>query len=386
MDLKNIRDAFDRVTKKQKLSSSKTKEMMDHICQEVENAITKIQSSMDSGSEVDTKSVFSELNAKLMELGPISPQEGTQRELSIALSKYPKLLEKSLNPDISKAYRNVDFDTHVVNHIIASHFYRQGMFDIGDTFIAESNEPEAAAVKSQFLELYHILSAMTTRNLEPALTWASANHDKLRDNGSDLVLKLHRLHFVEILQSCSRDDALMYARTYLAPFATSHMAEFQKLMACLLWAQKLDHSPYADLLSPSHWDTIGEELMRQFCNILGQSYESPLSVTIAAGVQALPQLLKLMNVVVEKKQDDWQSIKQLPVPLDLDKEFQFHSIFVCPVSKDQASEDNPPMLMSCGHVLCRQSIAKMSKNNTKSFKCPYCPMAVESKLCKQLYF
>uniref|UniRef100_A0A7N0ZQK6 Uncharacterized protein n=1 Tax=Kalanchoe fedtschenkoi TaxID=63787 RepID=A0A7N0ZQK6_KALFE len=384
MDLKTIRDAFDRVTKKQKLSSSETNEIMDQICQEVENAITKIQSSIDPGSEVNSKSVFSELNAKLLELGPISQQDGTQRELSIALSKYPKLLEKSFDPDISKAYRNVDFDTHILNNIIASHFYRQGMFDIGDTFIDESNEPEAAAIKSQFKELYHILSAVTMRNVEPALIWASANHDKLRDTGSEL--KLHRLHFVEILQNGSRDAALQYARTYLAPFGISHMAEIQKLMACLLWAQKLDQSPYADLLSPTHWDTIGEELTRHFCNVLGQSFESPLSVTIAAGVQALPQLLKLMNVVVEKKQDNWQCIKQLPVPLDLDKEFQFHSIFVCPVSKEQASEDNPPMLMSCGHVLCRQSIAKMSKNNTKSFKCPYCPMAVESKLCKQLYF
>ncbi|CAM8900997.1 unnamed protein product [Rhodiola kirilowii] len=321
-----------------------------------------------------------------MEFGPLSQQEGTQRELSISFSKYSKLLEKSFNPDISRAYRNVDFDTHIVNHIIASHFYRQGMFDIGDSFIAESNEPEAAAVKSQFHELYHIVSAMNSRNLEPALTWASANQDKLSENGSDLVLKLHRMQFVEILKNSSRDEALKYARTFLAPFTTSHMSEIQKLMPCLLWVGRLDQSPYADLLSPTHWGTIGEEFTRHFCNIMGQSYESPLNVTIAAGVQALPQLLKLMNLVVEKKQDDWQSMKQLPVPLDLDKEFQFHSIFVCPVSKDQASEDNPPMLMSCGHVLCRQSIAKMSKNNTKSFKCPYCPMAVESKLCKQLYF
>ncbi|KAL8250920.1 hypothetical protein R6Q59_034613 [Mikania micrantha] len=41
-------------------------------------------------------------------------------------------------------------------------------------------------------------------------------------------------------------------------------------------------------------------------------------------------------------------MKQLPVPVDLGHEFQFHSIFVPPVSRDQASEENPPMLMSCG--------------------------------------
>ncbi|KAL9681889.1 hypothetical protein QQ045_013678 [Rhodiola kirilowii] len=239
------------------------------------------------------------------------------------------------------------FDTHIVNHIISSHFDQQGMVDISDSFSAESNEPEATAVTSPFLELYHILSAMKIRNLEPALTWASTNH------------------FVEILQNSNRDEALEYVRTFLTPFATSHAAEIQKLMPCLLWAQKLDQSPYADLFSPTNWDTLCDELTRQFCNILGQSYESPLSVTVVAGVQALPQLLKLVNVVVEKKQDDWQSIKQLPVPLDMDKEFQFHSIFVCPVSKDQANEDNPPMLMSCGHVFCRQSIANFMSSKDR---------------------
>lgn len=163
------------------------------------------------------------------------------------------------------------------------------------------------------------------------------------------------------------------------------MTEVQKLMTSLLWAGKLESSPYSELLSASHWSKLAEELTLQFCNILGQSYESPLSVTIAAGVQGLPTLLKLMNVMTVKKQE-WQSMKQLPVPVDLDREFQFHSVFVCPVSREQASEENPPMLLSCGHVLCKQSITKLSKNNsTRPFKCPYCPSEAEVGKCKQLY-
>ncbi|KAL6960826.1 sporulation protein rmd5 [Sarracenia purpurea var. burkii] len=109
-------------------------------------------------------------------------------------------------------------------------------------------------------------------------------------------------------------------------------------------------------------------------------------MTVAAGIQGLPTLLKMMNVMTGKKQE-WQTMKQLPVPVDLDREFQFHSIFVCPVSRDQASEENPPMLLSCGHVLCKQSITKLSKNNsTRPFKCPYCPSEVEISKCRQLYF
>lgn len=381
MELNTIKDAFDRVTKKQKLVSSKSQEIVEQIGLEIEQALSRIQS-----IQTDHSSVLRELKTKLKEITPLSQVEATQKELNVALSKYPKLLEKTFNPDISKAYRNIDFDIHTVNQIIASHFYREGQFEIGDYFVNEAVEPEALAAKSSFSEMYQILEAMKLRNLEPALNWAARNSEQLKQNGSDIEMKLHRLQFVEILQRRGRDDALNYTRTFLAPFATSRMAEFQKLVGCLLYAGRLDSSPYTELLSPMHWEKLSEELTRHFCNLIGQSYESPLSVTVAAGIQGLPTLLKLMSVMTGKKQE-WQAMKQLPVPVDLDREFQFHSIFVCPVSRDQASEENPPMLLSCGHVLCKQSITKLSKNNsTRPFKCPYCPSEVEVSQCRQLYF
>eukprot|EP00262_Sarcandra_glabra_P008324 TRINITY_DN21745_c0_g1_i2.p1 TRINITY_DN21745_c0_g1~~TRINITY_DN21745_c0_g1_i2.p1 ORF type:complete len:386 (+),score=48.09 TRINITY_DN21745_c0_g1_i2:303-1460(+) len=385
MELSSIKDAFDRVSKKQKLSSSKTQEVIDQVVREIEQVLAKMQPSQDMASAIDQKSIIGELNRKLTEMGPLSQLEGCQKDLNVALSKYVKLLEKSFIPDISKAYRNVDFDPHMVNQIVAGHFYRQGLFDLGDCFINEAQEPDAGALKAPFLEMYQILEAMKSRDLGPALTWAAANRDPLLQNGSGLELNLHRLQFVEILQKGGRNDGLTYAKTYLAPFASMHMPEIQKLMACLLWAGRLDISPYADFLSPNHWDKLSEELARQFCSLLGQSYESPLSVTIEAGIQGLPTLLKLANVMAAKKQE-WQAMKQLPVPVDLGREFQFHSVFVCPVSRDQGSEENPPMLMPCGHVLCKQSIVKLSKSSTRTFKCPYCPHEATVAQCRQLYF
>ncbi|KAK9066964.1 hypothetical protein SSX86_014288 [Deinandra increscens subsp. villosa] len=383
MELNSIKDAFDRVTKKQKVSSSKSQETFEHISQEIELALSGIQSAM---IQPDHNLILSELKKKLKEIVQLGQLEATQKELNLAMTKYTKLLEKQFHPDISKSYRNVDFDFHTVNQIIASHLYREGMFDIGDCFVNESNEDPVIEKKAHFLEMYQILESMKSRDLGPAINWATTNHEKLQQHGSDIEIKLHSLRFMEILKLGHRDEALHYMRTYISPFSNQHFPEIQKLMASLLWAGKLESSPYMELLSPTHWAKLAQELSQQFCNLMGEPYRSPLSVTVAAGVEGLPTLLKLVNVMAGKKQE-WLSMKQLPVPVDLDQEFQFHSIFVCPVSRDQASEENPPMLMSCGHVLCKQSITKLSKNNsTRPFKCPYCPTEVEVGQCRQLHF
>ena len=385
MDLNTIKDTFDRVVKKQKLSSSKSHEVIDQVGHEIQQAIAQIVSPHDPTSTVDHKSVLAELKLKFQVISPLNQLEGTQKDLNINLSKYPKLLEKTFHPDISKAYRNVDFDYHTVNQIIANHFYQKGLFDLGDSIINEAGEPEGAILKLQFFEMHQILEAMKVRNLEPALRWVYGNREKLKHNGSDLELKLHSLQYVEILQKGSPADAINYARTYLAPFAFLYKDEIMKLMGCLLYRGRLSRSPYSDLMSPTHWEKSTEELIQQFCSLLGQSYNSPFAVAIAAGFEGLPTLLKLANVMAAKKQE-WQAMKQLPVPVELSKQFQFHSIFVCPVSRDQGNEENPPMLMPCLHVLCKQSIMKLSKSSTRTFKCPYCPAEASVGLCKQLYF
>ena len=52
---------------------------------------------------------------------------------------------------------------------------------------------------------------------------------------------------------------------------------------------------------------------------------------------------------------------QIEVPLP--PENRYHSVFACPVSKDQTTEQNPPMMMGCGHVISKDSLQKLGKPN-----------------------
>ncbi|KAF5733262.1 protein RMD5 A [Tripterygium wilfordii] len=385
MELSSLKDAFDRAVKKQKLSSSKSQEVIDQVCSEIEQTLAKVHVINDSTPLLDQGSILTELKQKIEAIVPLNQLETFQKESNINLSKYSKLLDKLFNPDIAKGYRNVDSDIHSLNHIIANHLFRQGMFDIGDCFISEVGRPDFIALRSQFWEMYRILEALQVRNIEPALKWVSTNSEKLRQNDSKLELKLHKLKFVDILQSGSRTEALNYAKSYLAPLASLYMDDIQKLMAGILWAGRLDRSPYSEFTSSTHWEKLTEELTKEFCGLLGQSFESPLSVAMAAGFEGLPTLLKLANVMAAKRHE-WQEMEQLPVPLELGSKLQFHSIFVCPVSREQCSDENPPMLMPCQHVLSKQSIMKLAKSNSRIFKCPYCPAEVSVEHCGLLYF
>ena len=60
-------------------------------------------------------------------------------------------------------------------------------------------------------------------------------------------------------------------------------------------------------------------------------------------------------------------------------------VFTCPVSKEGATPDNPPMMLPCGHVLALSSITKLARGSrTHRFKCPYCPAECSTAMAKEL--
>ncbi|GBG80229.1 hypothetical protein CBR_g30595 [Chara braunii] len=415
MDLPSVKDAFERVVKKQKTAYFKASEVIDKMLLEIEQTKQGMMM-MDTtgavgvdgnglgereggggggggggeaptGFESNHRTALLELNTRLSNMAPVGQISAAQKELNAALSKYGKVVDKAFCPDISKSCRDLDFDPALINQAIAQHFYREGLFELGDCFVSEANVPAADALKDQFLEMYQILEQVRHRNLQPALDWATRHREELSQKGGScsLEFQLHQLQFIHVFQKQGQRAALDYARANFRAFGVSHFEEIKRLMGCMLFPRKLDTSPYADFLSPSLWDEVATQLTRECCNLLGQSWESPLYVTISAGSMALPTLLKLARVMANKKAE-WATCKQLPVEIELEKEFQFHSIFACPVSRDQSTADNPPMLMPCGHVLCKQSINKLAKGSDRTFKCPYCPMESRSSQCREIRF
>jgi len=78
----------------------------------------------------------------------------------------------------------------------------------------------------------------------------------------------------------------------------------------------------------------------------------------------MPVIQKMSSL---SKEGSWINEKKLLAEVEMGPDYQFHSIFTCPVSKDNASDKNPPVLLKCGHAICQQSMLKLIKPPFRRF-------------------
>jgi len=381
----------ERVCKKQRTCAQKTAESISRLIDECNTAKNRLAAEGLSSS--DQTNALQELQQRIGVVDFPNSVAAQQKELHGALNRFGKSIEKNFVSDITKAMRDNRFDRHLLNQVVAQHLFREGCFELGECFASEAAVQVPDSQKGPYKEMHHILDQIRLKNLEPVLEWVKDKRQQHPDNTSltSLEFKLHRLQFVQTLNQSGRTAALQYCRNHLSSFATTKMEEIQRLTGCLVYADRLDKSPYADLLSPKQWDDIEVDFTRMCCTLLGQAYESPLAVSIAAGTIALPKMLKVAEKFVMCKNQEWNTCELpdgcLPLEIELPDDFAFHSVFACPVSRDQATPENPPMHLPCGHVLCKVSISKLAKGGpTRTFKCPYCPTETTMQQCKQLQF
>ncbi|KAJ7709957.1 CTLH/CRA C-terminal to lish motif domain-containing protein [Mycena rosella] len=260
---------------------------------------------------------------------------------------------------------------------VALHFLRTGQFDTAEIFLQEANLEVPPELREQFVDLHRILQALRNQDIGPALGWVAKNADFLRKRASPLEFHLHRSQYIRLLLATHPPNpmlALSYAKETMQPFYAEHEDEFKPLTACILYLplSRLQTSPYAYLASPSlHFD-LEPLFAKEYCASLGMSRQVPLRVVgDIGGGGALARIEKGRKVMRERK-SEWSQADELPIEIPIPPENRYHSIFACPVSKEQSTELNPPMMMGCGHVVNKESLHKLSKPGRR-VKCPYCP-------------
>ncbi|KAJ2768639.1 hypothetical protein IWQ56_001582 [Coemansia nantahalensis] len=313
------------------------------------------------------------------------------KELYTNVAKYSKHVDKAFKLDLGYVAESRAFEDkrEELAQSILQHFLREGDFETARVFAQEARLALPAEMQRQFEDMYAMVAAIRgpEHELGPALEWAVARRAELEAAGIALEFALHRLRFLQLVEGGQTIEALRYAREWFPRFgraatqggeAAAQLEEIERLMGVVIYARRLEASPYAGQFAAQRWEDGARAFASAFCRLLGLAAESPLSVTIDAGARALPVVCKVAGLLRDKR-TEWSQQNELPAEVPLPDTMRFHSVFACPVSKEQASPDNPPMMMPCGHVICKASLEKLARgirpgaSASGRFKCPYCP-------------
>lgn len=344
--------------------SSRTVPLIDRLIDQLEShKRTLDESSSTSVSEVLTSDVKTCLDQFQKDINE------DQKETYNAQSKHGKAIAKRFKLDLASVTEPNVFSgkEHLINNAIALSFVRQGQFDIAASFAEEAKLDLDAFLVRHFQTMYAITSNLESEELSEAIKWAATNRSLLQARHSTLEFELHKARYTQIFTTSHVFRCIDYAQQNFAPFADRHLKEIQQLMAATAFHSSVSTSPYASLFLESDlMRSVKQSFITEFTALLSMTPTSPLHTTIEAADLALPTLIKLSSLKVAAKQG-------ASVDLPLPKELRFHSVFVCPVTKEVGGE---AWMLGCGHVIGGEAMHSLSKGTPK-LKCPYCPAISE---------
>lgn len=313
------------------------------------------------------------------------------RELHATVSRVGKSIDRHFIADYASVAPKAetfcsDTNRPIMEQAIAQHLYRQGLEEVGDTFVAEAKITGVERA-STFALLQRCASALAEGDPSAALEWVEKRAEELQN--SPLPFTLHRMQALKLARERGVGAAIEYARMRFPPYAARHERQLQAAVCALAWCTPgAPHAPppYRHLLDPSALGAEAAELfVREACALLRLAPLSPLAGAVVAGARVLPALHDIRAKMTHPHVVAAWADDELPFEVDLGEEGGgFHSVFACPILRQQASAQNPPMRLLCGHVISRDALNKLAMG--AKLKCPYCPMEQSPAEARQIYF
>ena len=390
--------ASDRVLKKQKLCTSLTASALDA-------ALAAVEAARADAARGDAGALRTAADA-LSAADTAASLAAATKELHGAVGRLGKALDGAFVPDPCAAARSRGpCDAAALDAATADYLAASGRHTAARALADESGVRDGDALVAPFAEAAAVLASLARRDVAPADAWVAARRDALVTASGeaaviDLEFALARARFVAAA-SGGPSAALGVARAAFPAFASTHLPDVTTLMGALAFIGRSRTgddplaglpSRYRDAIAPA-WSAAATCVRAAAAALAGQPPRPPLLVALAAGAAALPTLLKLAAKAGAGGAGAAAAAAaaaaggdEVPVDLSLGPEFAFRSTFSCPVSREVATASNPPLLLPCGHVICRESAASLARAPGRAFKCPYCPADASLASARVLHF
>ncbi|XP_060804296.1 E3 ubiquitin-protein ligase RMND5A [Amyelois transitella] len=313
------------------------------------------------------------------------------RELHATVSRVGKSIDRHFIADYGSVAPKAesfcsDTNRPIMEQAIAQHLYRQGLEEVGDAFISEAKIPPVERTCT-FAHLQRCAASLMEGDPTAALEWAEARQEDLMH--SPLPFTLHRMQALKLGRTVGVGAAIEYARAAFPRHAARHERQLQACVCALAWCTPAAPAPppaYQHLLDPKALGAEAAELfIREACALLRLAPLSALAGAVRAGARVLPALHDIRAKMTHPHVVAAWADDELPLEVDLGEDGGgYHSVFACPILRQQASEQNPPMRLLCGHVISRDALNKLAM--AAKLKCPYCPMEQAPSEARQIYF
>ncbi|KPJ17238.1 Protein RMD5-like A [Papilio machaon] len=385
-----VEQDLDKATSKFNALNEHTNKVLEEIISQVEDLKNEISKQPPDSPLTQTQSmILSDLAANVKQT--VFQTSTEHRELHATVSRVGKSIDRHFIADYaSVAPKAESFSTDanrpIMEQAIAQHLYRQGLEEVGDVFVSEAGLM-CVERTCAFALLQRCASALAAGDPEPALAWVQRRAHQLTH--SPLPFALHTVQTLKVGREQGVGAAIEYARQQFPAHAARHERQLAAAVCALAWLTPGASNPppqYQRLLDPRALGSEAAELfVREACALLRLAPLSPLAGAVSAGARVLPALHDIRNKMCQQHVAAAWADDELPLEVELGAEGGgYHSVFACPILRQQASEQNPPMRLLCGHVISRDALNKLAMG--VKLKCPYCPMEQSPSEARQIYF
>ena len=409
-------DEIDKLINNLEEKSKSSFEEIELLLDSVDNLIQETNKELSSENNKDDSKTREILLKKETELRKLKLIPKMNRICNSYYHKYKEVNKKIddniqgvnylNNKNLTKFIGNID--EKLINEMILNYLIRKGNIKTVERFIEESRVDPTKLMEDIkiFKEYYGIINDLKSHKLNKLYEWCVKNKEILLKNLLDIKLsgtkndkdnkkitekniyfECVKFNFILNLEDTTKSiqDCVIYSREHFKPFINNkiYINEISKLMFKLLYKKKdLDTNNIQNKddkdNNENRWEEIKNLFTETFFELNHKSKDDTLSLILLAGRCVLPQVVeseeKLMKDKDKKNMEVDKEKNQLMYSLELPEELIFHNIFVCPISKEIATTENPPIRLNCGHCICKNSFEKIEKTGTRhnQIKCPIC--------------
>lgn len=259
----------------------------------------------------------------------------------------------------------------------------------------EAFTPSISAGEIVFMcEMSEVMKSLRLKDIIPAERWVFSHRMQLGRLATarltfDIVRIRYLMLFDEPYSESQLQKVLKFVEQRLSVFYAQYESEIRPLLPLLVSfgepsSQNTTNAINAVPSTEFYMSQLENSILKHCSKINflpGNGNCSNLEVLVNVGVQAAVIANTALQFVSLPEEEEREVKRQknlfdleasgIPVDFKIKQEQRYHSVFCCPVSRQPATNLDPPVLLQCGHAILMSSMKALPRRNNK-LKCPTC--------------